>query len=1623
MADANFTDGSAYTLTARVTDNSLNPSTATITKGFNWKSSATSATITSGMPSSYSSWTTLGAPNPGVQVSSTGALVTTYSYQIVSGATCPTTGYPGTWTPVATKITDSISSRGDGQYTLCVIGRDEAENVQVSATPSSWYKDTQAPNITAMASQTVNSAYAVNPTVTDNIDALASLTYAWTFVSSASNRCTGASFSQSNIRNPSISATGCTNSWGAVTVRLTVTDQALNSATSDLTINWDQQPAYVSAITSTLTAGTSWKALSAIPIKISFTKDTGNFNRNSFNLVVSGTPTITLNVLSTGGGAARTAALTAGTYTNNGSGVVTVDASYTVQAGDADQFAAGVVLNAAATTPFTSATTVVDNTGAPGTAISNTNATTGSTALSNANIRIDTVAPTSAVTLSGPAANGYVNLSNSTSTTALSTAATGINETTLSSTSLPAYKVITKGGTCSAATTGMSSTVPSPSTASMNTITEATYVICIKVTDPAGNDGYSVSGDIVLDRTPPVFTSMALANEANDGRINNTEQSSALAVASAAVSSGADATSNAVMYTVTQLTDCSAATGYASTIPAISAMNADGTWYVCVKLTDKAANITYGQSSSIIRQTTPAVIISTSFQWTGDAADFYLNGTEKTTNTSVAILSDAQADKAGSTFKYTFGLSASTTCNSSLTYSLSAVPNKASFTADGTYKACVEITDTVGNKSYYSTQNATTNTLTVDTALPSLTFDLSSGPASDTYINLLESSTTSALATVTGVSSDVVSASTKYRLIASGTSCASPAFTTFSTTVPLANSSDFVADGTYQLCAWLVDTSGNNGFVTSSIINLKKSQPTLSSVVLANDVADGWLSAVDITKTTALVTVTSTGATATNYVVVSSSTTCSSASGYSATVPLSNSSAVNSDTTIWIVCVRIQDAATNYQYSASPTFKRDIQLPTLGSGFALTGDASGGYINDANKSAAGAILTAAVATDANNVTYRYATVASATTCNVSVTYATGLPDRTALTVDGTYKFCAEMKDDAGNIGYATSTNLIRDTAFPTLGFSSGTPSARSKVKNTLSISISSTDTAKYYYAIVYGYKDDGVCSSAIYAGPVAQGTNITTDLTTYNDGWLTVCARAQDAALNTQTVANVTAYSWIKDTASPEALTITAPTSVISSTSPTVTWTTPAWVTSPVAPIAADPHTITLKVARDSACTSPPTGASFASIAGVASTTQSQALTATLADGLWYVCMTVTDAALNVTTISGQFEVETDTVHVSWTDSNGVKYARYENLAWTTETVGSGGGTYDGRTSLQLDGSGVPYVSFKLNDGTNTSLRYRKRASANSWSTGETTVATAANSTSTDLGAFNELAIITQQSRIQAAYFGMDSSSIFGLTNIGSVYNQIPGAASAFTDMTIGVGIVSSTNEPVYSVAAQSGLLKIVKKDATPATLTLPASCANVSKVSAANKDDNTIGLAIACLDTGNTCSVYYGDVVYTSSSDTYSGPTASGAGSWTTVGTIKSSGCTSNTLTDDDRPSIMVDRQSTSKAVSIVWDDQSNKQLNRWTNESGSGVNTTILTGATSIAQQTVALDQLGKAYIIYKDGDALKYVTNNGRITGAYTNVWSSPSTIVSGTSITGVGTISITGMKGRGNFTGGK
>ena len=615
---------------------------------------------------------------------------------------------------------------------------------------------------------------------------------------------------------------------------------------------------------------------------------------------------------------------------------------------------------------------------------------------------------------------------------------------------------------------------------------------------------------------------------------------------------------------------------------------------------------------------------------------------------------------------------------------------------------------------------------------------------------------------------------------------------------------------------------------------------------------------------------------------------------------------------------------------------------------------------------------------------------------------------TALALNG-----ATIRDAAGNNATLTlaSPNLtnslgnakaiVVDTTSPTLAFSSGLPSTYSK-SPTLNVGVSSGDAVSYSYAVIAG--SSAGCGTATLTSS-SVGTNITNSLSGFTDGQLTICAKGTDLAGNTQTA--FTSYSWNKDTAAPSLFTFTTPAAQTSSTYPTIAWTTPA----------IDVNGIELKLAKTSGCGSNViesylySGGTFSALPGNAS---SQTVSLQLNDGKYYLCATVWDAALNQSSvITGSFEVETDTVHVSWSADNAIFYGnKAQTSAWITETVNSSVGTYNSRTSLALDGSSNAYVSYGVVESTSTHMRYRKRTATNTWDN-PLTVYSYNNS---GIGSFNELAV-DGFSTVVSSFFGMDPTTSGLFLGQNTTAGPAPGTSitdsANIKDISLAVGTSNSRYGIVSELSGSNYILRLVNHNTSvSSSVTLPTSCVSAPYVSAVAKgSDTTIGLAVACVMSDTSCKVHYGEASYSSSAFSYS--------SWSTVGSIQSTGCTNSSLSVNERPALAYDFQNSNK-VSIVWYDKQN--INRWSNESGTSSNETVLaTSATPAGSPTIALDKLGKSYVIYRDGNALKFTTNNSRADATYTGAWSSPVTIITPSNLQGVGSIGISGMKGRGNVTG--
>ncbi|HEY1100407.1 MAG TPA: hypothetical protein VGF99_15820, partial [Myxococcota bacterium] len=132
--------------------------------------------------------------------------------------------------------------------------------------------------------------------------------------------------------------------------------------------------------------------------------------------------------------------------------------------------------------------------------------------------------------------------------------------------------------------------------------TDGDYVVCVRLADAAGNVTYGVSDVLRRDVQPPLFTALALANDAADGFVNAAESASGAAFATL-TASGFSVEDYSLPLADDPSVTCDGNVSYGeAAVPPISATPAvDGPYAVCVSLSDAAGNVIYGKSDVAIR--------------------------------------------------------------------------------------------------------------------------------------------------------------------------------------------------------------------------------------------------------------------------------------------------------------------------------------------------------------------------------------------------------------------------------------------------------------------------------------------------------------------------------------------------------------------------------------------------------------------------------------------------------------------------------------------------------------------------------------------------------------------------------------------------------------------------------------------------------------------------------------------------------------------------------------------------------------------------------------------------------------------------------------------------------------
>ncbi len=269
------------------------------------------------------------------------------------------------------------------------------------------------------------------------------------------------------------------------------------------------------------------------------------------------------------------------------------------------------------------------------------------------------------------------------------------------------YALIFNGTTCTGA--AYSAEVPIATHIVETIPTSGAELLCVLGTIDASNlQLVPTQSAWTIDITPPVFTSLALANDASDFYVNTLEKLNVTAINGALVAAGYDTYTYAVSPFTTA---CSSATYAGTSILSSSlASLAQVDYKICAKLEDIAGNVTYGNSVKFTLDYTPPSFTSASLA--NDAADGYINNTEKSVN-SPLITAATGMDIVTSGYA---AVSSATTCDGSLTYS-AVIPSNPVLTVDGSYKVCVKLIDVALNYAYGSS-----GTMIRKTTMPTISF-------------------------------------------------------------------------------------------------------------------------------------------------------------------------------------------------------------------------------------------------------------------------------------------------------------------------------------------------------------------------------------------------------------------------------------------------------------------------------------------------------------------------------------------------------------------------------------------------------------------------------------------------------------------------------------------------------------------------------------------------------------------------------------------------------------------------------------------------------------------------------------------------------------------------------------
>lgn len=636
-------------------------------------------------------------------------------------------------------------------------------------------------------------------------------------------------------------------------------------------------------------------------------------------------------------------------------------------------------------------------------------------------------------------------------------------------------------------------------------------------------------------------------------------------------------------------------------------------------------------------------------------------------------------------------------------------------------------------------------------------------------------------------------------------------------------------------------------------------------------------------------------------------------------------------------------------------------------------------------------------------------------CGGSATQVSGIAGNSYEFLTGTdgtsYSFKVTAYDYAGNASpiSSCSSSLMIDTTAP------GTPTSLVTAQDSAAGANASYDNDTTIYFVwtpgaetSSGIRDYTVTyyDAANCSGSATTLTGITTtnqSITGSNGTTYSFKVKTYDNATNVSSDSTCSGNITI-DTTPPPAFSITAPTSLVTTDLPTVTWNGEG-----------DAATWDLYIDNESSCIEPyVTSQSYTSLGSA-----NKVLTTALVDGTYYVCVFAHDAAGNTTAATQNgtytFQVETSVLHISYTTFSGgnygIHYAMRSGNSWTLEQVANGGtNVIDPHSSLALDSANIPRLTYSQESSSLSTLKYTSRTGG-SWSAPSTLDTADVNDS---IGLHNSIALDSSD-KVHISYLFADDSANKSLVryisdssgSFPATGTTIQTVSSLTSVLDTSLAIDSQTPNVVHVIATylESGKWTLRYRnnltswaagtDEIPNNLPANTACDEYYYATIAVDASHNPHLAYLCHEgASNSCTIYYA--------------TKSGANwSHTSLGNVMGASCLAS-LDPRHRPSITLDGNG--KAYVAWLDDDTNAVMYR-TNVSGSWAAAVSADSSNAaVGDCTITLDDDKIPYIFFRDNSqTLKLTTSNS-------GSWVTESSGAS--NVTGLGTGATTGIAGRSN-----